>query len=149
MFGRLLFLIALTVILTACSGSAAATPTPTPMLPLLIMDEVHFLDSNSVYTIPPGTGFILDSRSYTFRIPPTASGPLVPNYFQMIGDNRYYGMRWDAGELLHRITTDQLEPLSGATTLNGFEAGRRYLLAVGNMTDGVFTPLWTATVAVE
>jgi hypothetical protein len=119
------------------------------MLPLVIMDEVHFLDKSAVYIIPAGNGFILDSRSYTFRIPPTASGPLVPNYFQMIGNNQYYGMKWESEELIHRITADQLEPLSGATAFDGFNAGQRYLVAVGNMTDGIFTPLWTATIEVK
>jgi hypothetical protein len=147
--GRILFLITLMLILTACSSSSLVTPTSTPTLPLLIMDEVHFLDSNAVYTIPPGDGFILDSRSYTFRIPPTSSGPLVPNFFQIIGDSQYYGMEWESEELVHKITAHQLTPLSGTTAFNGFKAGQRFVVAVGNMTGGFFTPLWTANVEVR
>jgi hypothetical protein len=113
------------------------------------MDEVHFLDKSAVYTIPPGNGFILDSRSYTYRIPPSSSGPLVANYFQIIGDSQYYGTEWQSEERIHRITADQLKPLSGATAFNGFQTGQRFLVAVGNMTDGFFIPLWTATIEVR
>jgi len=58
-------------------------------------------------------------------------------------------MEWESEELIHKITADQLQPLSGTTAFNGFKAEQRFVVAVGNMTDGMFTPLWTATVEVR
>ena len=147
---RILFSITLTMILTACSSSASVTPA-TQTLPVLIMDDAHFQDKNTVYEIPAGNGFILDSQNYTFKVPANA-GPVIANYVQLAQvdvNGEVYGMEWQSAESSHAITNEQLQPLSGAKAFDGFKTGQEVVIAVGNMNEGHFTPLWTATIDVK
>ena len=147
---KILFSIALVMILTACSSSASATPAA-GTLPVLVMDDAHFQDEKTVYEIPAGNGFMLDSQNYTFKIPVEA-GPVVANYVQLAQVDKnggVYGMDWQRADSSHPITAEQLQPLSATKPFDGFKAGQQVVVAVGNMNEGHFTPLWTATINVK
>jgi hypothetical protein len=135
--------------LAACSN-ASATPVA-ESLPVLVMDDAHFQNENVAYEIPAGNGFILDAKNYTFKVPSNA-GPLTANYLQLVDvavDGEFYGMEWQSEASSNAVTADKLQPLSGTVPLDGFISGQTVVIAVGNMTDGFFTPLWTATIEVK
>ena len=148
--GRILYLVVLTLALAACTSSVTATPVA-ESLPVLVMDDAHFQNENLAYEIPAGTGFILDSKNYNFKVA-VNSGPLVPNYLQLVDvavDGEFYGMEWQSDLSSNAVIADELQPLSGTTPLDGFKPGQTVVVAVGNMTDGFFTPLWTSTIEVK
>ena len=150
MFRKILFFVVLTVMLAACNPTPSVTPAA-ETLPVLIMDDEHFQDETVVYEIPAGNGFILDGENYTFQVPAN-SRPLVANYFQLVDvavDGEFYGMDWQSEAPSNSVTVDKLQPLSGNTSLTGFRSGQTMIVAVGNMTDGFFIPLWTATIEVK
>ena len=150
MVGRFLFLVTLAMALAACSSNASATPVA-ESLPVLVMDDAHFQNENVAYEIPAGEGFILDSKNYNFKVA-VNSGPLVPNYLQLVDvavDGEFYGMEWQSEATNNTVIADKLQPLSGTAPLDGFKPGQTVVVAVGNMTDGFFTPLWTSTIEVK
>jgi len=148
--GRILCLVVLTLALAACTSSVTATPVA-ESLPVLVMDDAHFQNENLAYEIPAGMGFILDSKNYNFKVA-VNSGPLVPNYLQLVDvavDGEFYGMEWQSEATNNTVIADKLQPLSGTAPLDGFKPGQTVVVAVGNMTDGFFTPLWTSTIEVK
>ena len=150
MFGKILFFVVLTITLAACSSNASATPVA-ESLPVLVMDDAHFQNENVTYEIPAGNGFILDAKNYTFKVPANA-GPLPANYLQLVDvavDGEFYGMEWQSDQSSNAITVDRLQPLSGTSAFGGFKTGQTVVVAVGNMTESFFTPLWTATIEVK
>jgi hypothetical protein len=141
--GKISFLVTLLVVLAACSSSAT-----NESLPVLVMDDAHF-QLEAIYQIPAGTGFILDSKNYKFQIPAN-SGPLVANYMQLkdvAKDGQFYGMELQPDATSNTITVDKLQPLSATEPLKSFRSGQTVVVAVGNMAEGHFVPLWTATIA--
>lgn len=159
MFRKILIFTILAMSVVACSSSPSVSATSTAeTLPVLVMDDAHFQSEKAVYEIPPGQGFILDTQGYKFQAPanagppPANTGPLVANYLQLVDvakDGQFYGMEWQTEAARNAVTVDKLQPLSGTDPLNGFKSGQTIVVAVGNTTDGFFTPLWTATIEVK
>ncbi|MBI5842584.1 MAG: hypothetical protein HZB19_21045 [Chloroflexi bacterium] len=149
MIRRILYFIALAILLAACSSNVSTPEADT--LPVLVVDEAHFQDETLVYEIPAGNGFVLDARNYTYQIP-VGAGPVTANYLQLVEiaqEGEIFGMELSVGASRSSITADQLLPLTGTSDFGGFGAGQQFVIAIGNMNEERFIPLWTATIEVK
>ncbi len=140
-------LVIMFVLVAACSALG---------LPVVKIDEAHYTpvkyDSSEVvsYKLQAGKGFILDGTGYTFVIPADADVP-GPNMIQVVDEaGAVYTQAWDMQQTRYEVSASTLSPSDGGQAFPGLQAGKSYMVGVGNLeATGRFVVMWAAIVEVK
>ncbi len=136
--------------------------TPELELPILYIDKAHWQIQNTSgvepleYTISSRRGFIFSTEGFEFTLP-EGGDFTAPNIIQIVmGKDRLYAMAYEPGVTQYTVNAANLVPLYGSLPFNGFEAGQKFVIAVGHLAPPAkdnsqpkFTVLWAGVINVE
>ncbi len=126
-------------------------------IPIIVLDDAHNHASSqeaSDYSIPASESLVVESGSYTIRVPEKlkVSGP---NALHLIhGAEGYYRVPWN-GSGRAQVNASTLEVIKGPAKFSGFKSGEKYMVGVGadSISDADkklrFSVMWVGTINVR